>query len=107
MVDRQFALSAAILASALFVMPVTPARSEVACIPLASITKSLSEGKYHEVPIAHGIAESGVEVIVFAAAGGETWTLIGVRSSSPEIGCLLASGTDWVTTAKTLSGKPL
>lgn len=94
------------LASVLAVTSVTTALADDGCGPLADITHQLAAGKYHEAPIAHAIASSGALLIVFAAPDGATWTLVGVRPDRPEIGCLLAAGKDWITTAATLPGRP-
>ena len=107
MVDRHFALSAVALASALAVIAITPARSdEVVCNPLALITKQLAQSTYHEAPIAKAIGASGVMLIVYAAADGATWTMIGVKSDHPDIGCWLATGTDWTTQKPPPPGRP-
>ena len=105
MVDRSFARILC-LASLLCVASVTTALAEEGCVPLSAITKSLAEGKYREAPVVHAIASGGAMLIVYAAADGATWTLVGIRPERPEIGCLLGSGTSWQPTAAILPGKP-
>lgn len=90
------ALTIAILAALVWLGGCIPARAEVACVPLAALTISLAE-KWHEAPVAHAIDDSGVMLIVFAAPGGATWTLVGVQPSSPAKGCVIGSGADWRT----------
>ena len=99
--------SIAAVATLICVASVTVARAEgVACAPLASIAKALAEGKYHEAPIVHAIASSGAMLIVFAAADGATWTLVGIRPDRPEMGCPLGSGTDWQAAKPAPPGRP-
>lgn len=94
---------AVILAACLLYAPPTWA-AEVPCAPLASIAKALAQ-TYHEAPIAHAIADTGVMLIVFGAANGATWTLVGVRPNHPDVGCWLGAGTDWTSKAP-VPGKP-
>lgn len=82
------------------------ARAQETCAPLAVITRALANGKYHEHPIAHGLATSGSMVIIYAAPDGATWTVIGVRPGEAEMGCVIGTGTDWQVTATILPGKP-
>lgn len=83
----------------------TEAAAQEACAPLAAITAALA-AKYHEKPIAQGVAESGALLIIYAAPDGKTWTMIGVRPGQADFGCALAVGKDWQVTATILPGKP-
>ena len=83
------------LAGALMIGAAPAWSAEATCVPLSALTKSLAEGRFHESPVARANVESGVMLIVYAAADGATWTLVGVRAGRPEIGCLLGAGTDW------------
>ena len=94
------------LAATLMVVSAPAVATEAVCAPLAALTKALAEGRYHEAPIARASAESDVMLIVFASAGGETWTMVGVRAGRPEIGCMLGAGTDWQAGKPPPAGKP-
>jgi hypothetical protein len=62
------------------------------CAPLDRVVEGLSTG-WQEAPVGRGIQGGELIVMVFAAPGGDTWTIIGVAADGTA--CLLASGTAW------------
>lgn len=94
-----------ILAVLLAVAPLPALADEVPCGPLVAVTKTLAEGQYHEAPVARALAEH-VMIIVFAAPDGATWTMVGVRAERPEIGCMMAAGTNWQAVKPPPPGNP-
>lgn len=67
-----------------------------ACSPRDDVVKQLFE-KYHEAPVAIGLASNGNLLEVLTAADGSTWTMI--QTSPAGISCLVAAGESWQQSA--------
>jgi hypothetical protein len=97
---------ALLLAAAALALPVTAANAgSNPCSPRNDVLSQLSQ-KYHEAPIAIGLASNGNLVEVLAASDGTTWTII--QTSPAGLSCLVAAGESWQPQlqAQTVSNDP-
>jgi hypothetical protein len=92
----RMASSAALIAAMAF-GHATGAQAQVSgsCGPRAEVLKQLS-AKYHETPVAIGVASSGASVLeVVASSDGATWTALVTRANG--MSCVVMSGEGWQT----------
>ena len=75
-------------------MAIIPAAAQagVECAPRTALLAGLAT-KFHEAPVAIGLASSGALIEILTSADGETWTLLISRPDGTS--CLVASGQDW------------
>lgn len=70
-----------------------PARAAAQCGPYAVFVERLAD-RWHEAPRGRGLAGNGDYVVMlFHAAEGETWTILGVKADGTA--CVLGSGSSW------------
>ena len=68
-----------------------PALSQTVCSDRASFLAQLN-GRYHENPVALGLASSGAVLEVLASKGG-TWTILVTQPNGTS--CVVATGEAW------------
>lgn len=73
------------------------------CGPLDDAVKALAE-RYHEVPAASMLSDSGVMVAIFAAPDGSTFTIMAVQPNG--IACETLSGTTFAISPHKASAAP-
>lgn len=84
------ALAAIVFAVAIAVA--APAHAQLKCGDRLEALAHLAE-RYHEAPVAIGVATNGGVVEVLASADGKTWTIIVTLPNGRA--CLIAAGGDW------------
>jgi hypothetical protein len=97
---------ALLLTAAAMAVPVTAANAgNSPCSPRTDVLSQLSQ-KYHEAPVAIGLASNGNLVEVLTATDGTTWTII--QTSPAGVSCLVAAGESWQpqAAAQTASADP-
>jgi hypothetical protein len=62
------------------------------CGTREEVLNVLSE-KYHEIPIAGGLANNGALIQLLTSADGATWTIAMIQPNG--FACLLATGENW------------
>lgn len=90
-----------IIAMGLFLCAYVSAQAAPVCGDRAKVIASLS-AKYHEAPVAVGVAANGGVIEVLKSHGGESWTILFTYPGGPS--CLVASGEAWQDLAPKLSG---
>lgn len=80
-----------------------PAAAQAGCARMAQIAAGLANG-YGEAPVARGSSQSGATIVLFAAPGGATWTIVVVAPDGTACGA--ASGRDWQALAAIPQGEP-
>ncbi len=61
------------------------------CGTVKDITDGLAE-KYHEMPQIRGVTRAGNLMVLFASAGGASWSLVGVNPGG--VACMLDAGVE-------------
>lgn len=85
-------LALTLIALAATVATALPARAGPPCTGRAEILSHL-KGKYHEAPVAMGLANNGGVIEVLASEHGNSWTIIITMPNGQS--CLIAAGESW------------
>lgn len=75
----------------------------MACSPRDAVLDQLS-ARFHEAPVAVGLANNGALLELLASPAGETWTIIITMPNGTS--CLVAAGHDWQEIAAPEPGEP-
>jgi len=90
-----------IFAMGLFLWAYASAQAAPVCGNRDKVLASLS-AKYHEEPVAVGVAANGGVIEVLKSPDGESWTILFTYPGGPS--CLVASGDAWQDLAPKLTG---
>ena len=83
------------------VMMSSPAQAQLKCGDRMEALNHLST-KYHEAPVAVGLATNGGVVEVLSTLDGKTWTIIVTMPNGKS--CLIAAGQDWESVEPVATG---
>lgn len=82
-----------VAATAFWAVASLPAAAQApACVKRTDLLQHLAN-RYHETPVAVGIADNGALLEVFVSTEGETWTVAVTLPSG--VSCLIATGEQW------------
>jgi hypothetical protein len=87
-------LRTAIVTVALFLVAVSPSAAEPTCVDRTQVIEHLAQ-RYHETPVAVGVASNGGLIEVLASREGNSWTIIITMPNG--VACMVAAGRDWAT----------
>ena len=73
------------------VMPAVAKHGDTSCAPRDVLLEVLDE-RFHQVPVATGLAGSGVMLEIYASADG-TWTMLATQPDGNS--CVKGTGTHW------------
>jgi hypothetical protein len=87
-------LRTAIVTVALLLAAVRPSTAEPTCVDRSQVVEHLAQ-RYHETPVAVGVASNGGLIEVLASREGDSWTIIITMPNG--VACMVAAGRDWAT----------